>query len=132
MHVMPFNQDNLISTSLVWGMNSFEEKNLHSVLLESNLKINSFSVYGRYEFVQKDKEDLQILPLDGNPAYNIQALTVGVNKEILPYYIAHLSAGVQGTINFPDEKSKSIYGNNPFSTEIYLKIYPPPGHVHHH
>ena len=131
MNTTLLDHDNFIATSLVWGLNhSSEGDNLHSVLLESNLKLKPVTIYGRYEFVQKNAHELN-LDLDDNPVFDINAITIGVTKILYAHYIASVALGVQGTINLPDDNLKDIYGNTPLSAQVYLRFSPPPGHVHH-
>jgi hypothetical protein len=125
MHFTHLGNEKFIASTLIWGMNhSNEGSNLHSVLAESNLKLKALSVYGRYEFVQKDAEELNLVQFENNPVFNINAITLGVNKIILSKLHTDLSVGVQGTINFPGNELQSIYGSNPIGAEVYLKIAP--------
>jgi hypothetical protein len=132
VHTKKLKNKNLVSTSLVWGLNSPKEKKLNSVLLESNLQLKPVAIYIRYEFVQKDAHELQLLQFTSNPTFNISALTLGLNKILLNQFIGSIAIGAQGTINFPDKNLTNIYGNDPLGAQVYLKFFPPPGHIHHH
>jgi len=132
LHTKILNHENFIATALVWGMNhSSHGENLNSVLLESNLKLVPLTLYTRYEFIQKDAHELQLLQFTGSPVFNIHAITLGLNRILFTELKTDLSAGIQGTINFPGKKLKSIYGNNPLSAEVYLKVAPGSGNIHH-
>jgi hypothetical protein len=122
---------NIISTSLVWGMNSSEEKDLHSALLECNFQMKPVTLYTRYEFVQKDAHELQLLQFTNNETFHINAWTLGLSKVFVSNSICTVSIGAQGTVNFTPEELIDIYGNNPIGAEVYLKVFPPAGHVHH-
>src|SRR5439155_12342841 len=81
LHTKLLKHGKFIASSLVWGMNHLSEgKNLNSVLLESNLKLAPISIYTRYEFVQKDANELQLLQFTSNPTFNINAFTLGANR----------------------------------------------------
>jgi len=132
IHTKLLKHGRFIATSIVWGMNHNSTGNtLNSLLIESNLKLAPLSIYGRFEYVQKDADELQLLQFTDNPVFNINALTMGVNRILFTKYSSDLSVGLQGTINFPDGKLKSIYGPNPMAAELYLKIAPTYGHHHH-
>jgi len=131
MHTKPFWHKNFIASSLVWGMNqNSNNKTLQSFLAESDLHTKPITVYMRYEFVQKDADELQLLERFDNtdPTFNINAFTLGVNKVLLTEFRTDLSLGVQGTIDIPDNSLIPIYGNHPLSAEIYLKLSPALGH----
>jgi hypothetical protein len=124
IHTKTMSGNRFISSSVVWGMNhSSEGENLASFLVESNLKLRPIGIYGRYEFVQKDSHELQLF-VKGNSTFNIQGLSLGVNRTLFTYFKTDFSLGVQGTVNFPDESLKSIYGDMPLSLQSYLKIAP--------
>jgi len=124
IHTRPFMQGNFISSSLIWGMNSSDKKNLNSVLFESNLQLQPITIYTRYEFVQKDAHELQLLQFASNPTFNIHALTLGLNRILFKNRAGNVSVGAQGTINFPDKNLISIYGNNPLAGQVYLRFFP--------
>lgn len=132
IHTKLLKHGKFISSSLVWGMNhSSEGDNLHSVLLESNLKLAPITIYGRYEFVQKDAHELNLTILEDNPTFYIHALTLGLNRSLFTHFNTELSIGLQGTIDFPHEDLQAIYGDHPLSAQVYLKIAPASGHHHH-
>jgi hypothetical protein len=123
IHTKDLSNEKFVSSSVVWGMNTSGDESLASVLLESNLKLRPLAVYARYEFVQKDAHELQ-LNTNGHSVFNISALTLGLNKVLFTYYKTNVSAGVQGTINFPGEQLKLLYGDMPYGFEVYLKLAP--------
>ena len=125
LHAKSLQHGKYIATSFVWGMNhNSTGENLNSFLVESNLKLASLGIYARYEFVQKDADDLLLLHFEDTPTFNLKAYTLGVNKVLFTYFNTDLALGLQSTINFPDENLKRIYGNNPLAVEVFLKIAP--------
>jgi hypothetical protein len=130
IHTKLFEQGNFISSSFVWGMNhSSDGKNLNSVLLESNLQVKPIIIYARYEFVQKDAQELQLLQFTDNPTFFINALTLGLNKILFKHKAGNISIGAQGTINIPDKDLTGIYGNYPLAGQVYIKFFPSSGSV---
>lgn len=125
IHTKRFSPAKFIASSFVWGMNSTSEGHqLHSLLAESNLKLAPLTIYSRYEFVQKDAHELALEQFPGDPVFNIHAFTLGVNRILFSHFQTDLSLGLQGTINFPDERLQAVYGKNPVSAEVYLRISP--------
>jgi hypothetical protein len=119
--------DSYIATTLVYGQNHFSDnhKTLPSVLLESSWQMHKTAVYGRYEYVQKDADELYLTdnyPL--NPNFTINALTLGVNRVLATVANTNLTAGVQSTLNVSPSGLKTLYGNTPVGFEVYLRITP--------
>jgi hypothetical protein len=114
-----------IATTAVWGLNNKGHgHNEHAVLLESNLQLNKNTIYGRYEFVEKSTHELQLESVFGETKFSVHALTLGYNRSLLTRLKTNLSAGIQGTVYAADKALNTIYGKNPMSAEIYLRISP--------
>lgn len=121
------NDDSFIATTLVYGQNHFSDnhKTLPSVLLESSWQIHKTAVYGRYEYVQKDADELDLTgsyPLD--PNFTINAFTLGINRVLATVVKTNLTAGVQSTLNVSPSELKTLYGSTPVGFELYLRITP--------
>lgn len=119
--------DSFIATTLVYGQNHFSDnhKTLPSVLLESSWQLHKTAVYGRYEYVKKDADELDLTdnyPLNTNFAIN--ALTLGVNQILATVAKTNLTAGIQSTLNVSPSELKALYGNTPVGLEVYLRITP--------
>jgi hypothetical protein len=114
------------SQTLAAGMNdkSLHEANEYSILYETNLQFNTQALYLRYEFVQKSIEDLAVPSTHGHSYYNINALTLGYNRNISPAAPVDILAGVQATMNFPAQDLKTYYGNLPVGGQVYLQLRP--------
>ncbi|HLP21326.1 MAG TPA: hypothetical protein VK174_13530 [Chitinophagales bacterium] len=125
LHTKKFKGKSFIASALVWGYNRDSEKtNLHSLLAESNLRLKPLNIYTRYEWVQKNPHELQLAAFDHHQVFNVHALTLGLNVPIVDRLNTELSLGTQMTLNFPDEKLKSIYGNYPLGAQVYLRLAP--------
>lgn len=113
------------SQTLVWGMNdkTSHDGNEHSILYEQSLQFPKQALYARYEFVQKSAEELE-LGTFGDAVFDINALTLGYNRNIAPFAPIEILAGAQGTFNFPDSRIKEFYGSLPIGLEVYLQFRP--------
>jgi hypothetical protein len=119
--------DSFIATTLVYGQNHYSDnqKTLPSVLLESSWQMHKTALYGRYEYVQKDADELDLTstyPL--NPNFMINAITLGVNRIIATVYKTNLTAGIQSTLNVSPTELRDLYGSTPIGFEVYLRITP--------
>jgi hypothetical protein len=121
------NNDSYIATTFVYGQNHYSDnqKTLPSALLESSLQWHKTAVYGRYEYVQKDADELDLLtPFPNDPAFSINTLTLGVNRILSTVKHTNLTGGVQATLNFSPSPLVPLYGNVPVGFEVYLRITP--------
>jgi hypothetical protein len=113
-----------INSALIWGLNDQGDHHKeHSLLLESNYQLNRIAIYGRYEFIQKSSEELK-MEVPEEEIYNLSALTIGANYTFLERFNTGFSIGAQTTFNFPDRRIQNVYGKNPVSAEVYLRINP--------
>jgi hypothetical protein len=93
-------------------------------LLESNLQLDRFAAYGRYEYVQKSSGELGLTQFDEEALWNINAFTFGANYVIVRRWKTNFSLGAQGSVSMAPPDLDGTYGNNPFSAEIYLRVSP--------
>jgi hypothetical protein len=119
-------RDQTLASTFVWGLNDKgHDHKEHSVLWENNLQLLKSAVYNRYEFVQKSPEELN---LDENifrdHRYNVHAFTLGYNHTVLPLKQVVVLAGLQGTVYFPADALKALYGSSPVAMQVYLQIRP--------
>ncbi|GAB2701597.1 hypothetical protein GCM10027037_28630 [Mucilaginibacter koreensis] len=127
IHTKWLTTDSYIATTLVYGQNHHTEhgKTQPAVLLESNLQLPKTAVYGRYEFVQKDAEELDILNLyPVNPNLNINAFTLGANRILTTVKNTDLRLGIQATVNLSPVQIRNLYSTVPIGFEVYLRINP--------
>ena len=121
-----------ITSALVWGMNQHvadghTDAGSHSVLAETNVQLGKPAVYGRYEFVQKSDEELQIPNLDFPPYhqdFNVHALTLGANYRVAQVASTDFTLGAQATVYRPEAGLKYLYGTTPVSAQVYLRLNP--------
>lgn len=126
LHALPFARENHnLNSALIWGYNDAGGHHQeHSVTLESNLQLDRFAVYGRYEWIQKSARELQATQFGEDRIFNINALTVGANYTLLRKFNTNLSVGVQGSLYMPDNTLNSVYGNNPLAGQVYVRLNP--------
>jgi hypothetical protein len=127
IHTKMLGDDSYIATTIIYGQNHYSDngKTQPSVLLENSLQLNKSAIYGRYEFVQKDAEELDLLNVyPNNPNLNINAITLGTNRILTTVKSTNLTLGVQATINVSPSAVKNLYGTAPVGFEVYLRVNP--------
>ena len=121
------NEDSYIATTLVYGQNHYSDnqKTLASVLLENSYQMHKTAIYSRYEFVDKDAEELDLNnDFPANPNFNINAITLGANRILSTFKHTDLTGGVQATANISPAPLHALYGAAPIGFEVYIRINP--------
>ncbi len=127
IHTKMLGNDSYIVTTLVYGQNHYSDngKTQPSVLLENTFQLGKAAIYGRYEFVQKGAEELDMHDAyPTNPNFNINAITLGTNRMLGSFKNTNITGGIQATANFSPSALKPIYGAVPVGFEVYLRINP--------
>jgi hypothetical protein len=125
LHSRMISENSHWTSALIWGLNDKGKSHQeHSVLAESNLQLNRLAVYGRYEFVQKSSEELELTDQFGDELFQVNALTLGVNYNLYSLFNTNLTAGVQASWFSPDTRLENLYGKNPVSAQVYLRLNP--------
>jgi hypothetical protein len=127
IHTKMLNADSYVATTFIYGQNHYSDngKTLPSALLESTLQLAKIAIYGRYEFVRKDAEELDLHAMfPANPNFNINALTLGTSRILTTFKNTDLRGGVQATANFSPGQLQTLYGTAPIGFEVYLRISP--------
>lgn len=114
------------NATAVWGMNKVKDENSeHAALLEVSYRLNKLALYGKYEFVQKSTHELNLdETVWGNDLFNVNALTLGANYDLLHINKTKIAVGSHFTFYNEEKKLYSLYGKNPSAVEVYLRIYP--------
>jgi len=126
LHALPLLPGNYnLNSALVWGFNDAGHGHQeHSLTAESNLQLDRFAVYGRYEYVQKSANELQVEGFEHDRIFGVNAITLGTNYTLLRAFNTNLSLGVQGSLYLPDKDLYPVYGKNPLAGQVYLRLYP--------
>ncbi|NML67155.1 hypothetical protein HHL22_18275 [Hymenobacter sp. RP-2-7] len=144
LHSRSWGERHFIASALVWGMNQGHGPRAeHAVLAETNLTLGRPTFYGRYEFVQKDSEELNFIaygePNAADRIYNVNALTLGASYRLASLGGARgpeLSVGGQLTGYFIPQTLQDAhagdsyayqpgYGQLPLSASVYLRLNAP-------
>ena len=118
---------NFINLTALWGMNKTRHHDPeHAALLEGSYVQKKLGLFGRYEWIQKSVEELELDETHyGHDAiFPVHAFTAGVNYDLFSLGNTRLAAGTQFTFFSPDQKLASLYGQNPLAGQVYLRIYP--------
>lgn len=126
IHTVPLKKKgSFIASSAVWGLNTRDHGHKeHSFLAESNLQLQKNAIYGRYEFVEKSTHELQLEDVFGETKFSVHAFTLGYARTLATVWKTNLAVGAQGTVNVADNALNGIYGKNPLSAQVYLRISP--------
>jgi len=125
LYAKKLEMDKDLTAAVIWGLNDKgADHKEHSFLLEGNYRCSKNAFYGRYEFIQKSKEELD---LDNNYPeinFNIHALTAGYNRQLVNFNNIDLMAGTQFTLYGVSKSLQSLYGKTPVGFEVYLHLRP--------
>jgi hypothetical protein len=112
------------ATSLIWGRKhkELDNTNQNSYLLESTLNFLARNyAYTRIELVDKD----ELFPEDPtHPSYRIGAYTFGGVRDLV--HSEHWQVGLGGDVTFYSKPAvlDPIYGDNPVSFHVFVRIRP--------
>ena len=144
LHSRSWGERRFIASSLIWGLNQGSgHGGEHAVLAETNLTLGRPTFYGRYEFVQKDSEELSFYVAGPNDqllgmVFNIQALTLGSSYRLTSLggpRGPELSVGGQLTGYLIPQSLQpgryglgyvgAGYGRLPLSASVYVRLNAP-------
>lgn len=115
------------NVTALWGMNKVKgHHGEHAALLEGSHAVRRTTVYGRYEWVQKSVEELNLdEAVFGHDAlFPVHAFTAGASYDILTIGQTKFALGAQFSFFDPSKRLSELYGDNPVSGQVYLRIYP--------
>ena len=127
IYSLPFGDEKTFNATALWGLNKMPgQEGNNSALLEGDLRIKKLALYTRYEFVQKTTEELVLNPVTygDNTIFPINAITLGLNYDLVKIGPLNLAAGGQLTYYAADSKLNSLYGKKPMGGEVFLRLYP--------
>jgi hypothetical protein len=123
----PIGKDRFFNATALWGLNkSKDHTGENAVLLEAAVNLRRAAVYGRYEWVQKSREelDLDAFKYGEHALFPVNAFTVGASYDLLHLKPVNIAIGGQLSVYQADSKLDELYGKSPFSGEVFLRIYP--------
>ncbi len=112
------------STTASWGENhEVSQLTLEAFLIESQYNWQSWSAYGRAEYVQKTNSELNI-STNPDQINNVSSVTVGLTRKLFDIMSFDVDLGAQGSFYFVPSTLVPLYSEHPASYEIYLSIHP--------
>ncbi|HET8736760.1 MAG TPA: hypothetical protein VFM69_09175 [Pricia sp.] len=129
IHSLRLNPKFFLNSAAVWGYNDAvggHHRPSHSFLLESALTLNTTTVYGKYEWVEKSAEDLLLdeAVYGHGKLFPINSITLGIQQRLINLLKTNAAIGVQGSLYHTSNQLNGLYGKNPMALEVYLRIYP--------
>jgi hypothetical protein len=127
IYSLPLATNGWFNATALWGMNKIKNHDgENALLLEGSWRKNKLAIYGRYEYVQKSVEELNLdETIYGHDViFPVNAFTAGFNYDLLQMGKTRLSGGSQFTLYNADRKLNNLYGKNPMAFEVYLRLYP--------
>lgn len=119
-------RENRINATVLWGMNKEKEhRGENAFLVEGAFRKSRASIYTRYEFTEKSAEELVLeAPIKEHDIFSVHAFTIGANYDLFEISKIRLAGGGQWSIYGAPGSLAPIYGKNPMSFQVYLRIYP--------
>lgn len=120
-----FSGDHYLDAVVIWGINAIKgHKGENAFLFEASWKIRKLAIYERYEFVQKSAEELVLVKTFGETVFPVNAVTAGINYDILKLGKLALAGGTQIALYNSDRRLDALYGRNPMALEIFIRLFP--------
>jgi hypothetical protein len=115
------------SGTALWGMNKEKGSNgENAAMLEGSWRFKKNNLYARYEFTQKSAEELVLdeQQYNAHSKFNVNELTIGYNRDFVEIRKIRIAAGLNYAVNHAPASLDMLYGKNPSSIQVYLRIYP--------
>ncbi len=122
-----FTGEKLLNVTALWGLNKTPaQQGDNSALLEGDLRLKRLDLYTRYKFVQKTTEELVLNPVvySNDTIFPVNAITFGLNYNLLKLGPLNLAAGGQLSYYGADSRLNNLYGTNPMAGEVFIRLYP--------
>lgn len=127
IYSLPFGDEKFLNATALWGLNKSEGRDgENAALLEATLRAKRLVLYTRYEWTQKSSEelDLSTAVYGDHSLFAVNALTLGINYDLLSLGKFRIAGGGQLTGYHANTPLNSLYGKNPVSGQVFLRIYP--------
>lgn len=121
----PLAKGNFLNVTALWGLNK-SHADEHAALLEAAWVVKRFALYSRYEMVQKSVHELAFKEEDfgHDELFNINAFTLGLSYDVIQSKALRVSIGAQGSYYCQDPDLYPLYGKNPMSGQVFVRLYP--------
>lgn len=125
-YALALKNNNSLNATAVWGINKQKDHDgENAALLEASYRLKKLAIYGKYEFVQKSSEELNLNEnIYDDDLFNVNAYTLGLNYDLLQINKTKIAVGSHFTFYNEDKRLYNLYGKNPLALELYLRIYP--------
>ena len=126
IYSLPFGEEKSLNATALWGLNKTKEaKGEHAALFEASLRLKKLALYTRYEWTQKSAEELDLeQDFDHHAVFGVNALTLGANYDLFSMGKFRVAGGAQLTGYEADSRLDFLYGKNPVSGQVFIRIYP--------
>lgn len=124
---LPLSKNGWFNAIAVWGRNKTKgHDGENAFLVEGSWNRNRFGLHGRYEFVQKSTEELNLneLVYGHDALFPVNAFTIGASYDLLQRSRIRLAGGGQFTLYNASSRLDNLYGKNPMAFQVYLRLYP--------
>lgn len=116
----------LVNATALWGMNKKKNHDGENALLvEGAWRKSRNSLYARYEWTQKSAEELVLENgFDEHEVFPVHAFSLGNNYDLFSLGKVKVAVGGQVSVYAAPTVLNNIYGKNPLSYQLYLRLYP--------
>ncbi len=124
---LPFANQGWFTAVALWGQNKTKDhEGENAFLVEGSWRKNKLTLHGRYEYVQKSVEELNLdeVIYGHDEIFPVNAFTAGFNYDLLNIGKTRLAGGSQFTLYHADSNLNNLYGKNPMAFQVYLRLYP--------
>lgn len=120
-------EEKFLNATLLWGLNKAKgHDGENAALFEASYRLRKLELYTRYEWVQKSVEELNLdeSVYGEHVLFPVNALTLGLNYDVFTVGKIRMAAGGQVSLYHTDSQLNTLYGKNPSSGQVFLRIYP--------
>lgn len=120
-------KNRLLNATALWGLNKTPgHSGENAFLIEASYAMNRLNLYGRYEWVQKSVEELNLdeTVYGLHTLFPVNALTLGANYDIVHIGVLRIAGGAQASLYAANAKLDKLYGKNPMAGQVYVRVYP--------
>jgi hypothetical protein len=122
-----FSQKRLLNATVLWGLNKTAgHEGENAFLAEASYALNRLNIYGRYEWVQKSVDELNLdeAIYGHHTIFPVNAFTAGLSYDVFQARVVRVAAGMQGSLYMADNRLDGLYGKKPMAGQVYLRFYP--------